>query len=194
MNRLKTACALAFALVVTGCAAPRSELRTVPGWSQTPFDLNGRVLASYDGRAFSSGLRWRHAAQRDEIWLLSPVGQTLAFMTAAADGATLVAADRKQYSAASVESLTREALGWEFPLSRLQYWVQGDAAPDSVPDAVERDASQRFIALTQDGWHIVFANYPPGQHGGLPRRLDLTSGAYEIRLIIDGWRPAPAAP
>jgi outer membrane lipoprotein LolB len=188
MRRFNTWCALAVTLAVAACAALAPDSRMTTAVSTTPFDLSGRVLVSYDGRAFSSGVRWQHAAQRDEIWLLSPVGQTLAYIVGDADGATLTGADQKQYRAASVESLTRQALGWELPLTRLQHWVQGKAAPGSEPGGVERDGNQRLTALTQDGWHIVFVNHPPEEQGGLPRRLNLLSGSQEIRLVIDGWR------
>jgi len=188
MSRLRSGCALAITLVVMGCAAPGPDTRPVAGEATTPFDLNGRVLVTYDGRAFSSGVRWSHAAQRDEIWLLSPVGQTLAYILSEAEGATLTAADQKEYRAASVEELTRSALGWELPLGRLRYWVLGETVSGSRADAVEVDSSRRLIALTQDGWRISIVHYPPTEHDGLPRRLDLASGAYQIRLVIDGWR------
>ena len=190
---LRTWCALAIAVAVSACATLAPESRVIPA-SSSPFDLSGRVLVSYDGHAFTSGVRWLHAAGRDEISLLSPAGQTLAYIVGEADGATLTGPDQKQYRAASVESLTREALGWELPLASLQHWVQGRAAPVATPDAVERDADQRLTVLTQNGWRIAFVNYPPAEHGGLPRRLDLSSGAQEIRLVIDGWRQAPLAP
>lgn len=192
LRALRTSCALAIAVIVAACAT-LPESPGVPA-SPSPFDLSGRVLVSYDGHAFSSGVRWLHAAERDEISLLSPAGQTLAYIAGEAGGATLTAADQRQYRAASVESLTREALGWELPLASLQYWVQGQPAPVGVPDAVERDAGGRLAALTQNGWRIVFVYYPPAEHGGLPRRLEMSSGAQEIRLVIDGWRQAPVAP
>ena len=192
MSALKTWCALAVTFGVAACAALAPDSRISE--SSTPFDMSARVVVSYDGRAFSSGVRWEHAGQRDEIWLLSPIGQTLAYITAGPDGATLTSADQKQYRATSVERLTREALGWELPLSRLQFWVQGKAVPGSTPGTVERDASERLTALTQDGWNIAFVNYPPDEHGGLPRRLVLGNGAQEIRLVIDAWRRNSNAP
>lgn len=192
LRALGTWCALAIAVIVAACAT-LPEPPVIPA-APAPFDLSGRVLVSYDGHAFSSGVRWLHAAGRDEISLLSPVGQTLAYIVGEADGATLTAADQKQYGAASVESLTRQALGWELPLASLQYWVQGQPAPFGAPGVADRDAGQRLTALTQNGWRIVFVNYPPAEHGGLPRRLDLSSGAQQIRLVIDGWRQAPLAP
>jgi outer membrane lipoprotein LolB len=179
------------ALLLSACAALAPESR-LP--AAAPFDLLGRVLVSYDGRAFSSNVRWQHTAQGDEIWLMSPAGQTLAHIIHADEGAVLTAADQQQYRAGSVESLTRRALGWELPLDRLQHWVRGQIAPGSVPDSLERDAGQRPVVLVQDGWRIAYVNYPPEQHNGLPRRLDLAGGAQTIRLVIDDWRSTIPAP
>lgn len=193
MKRITTWCVLAATLAVSACAT-MAPPREVPAAAATPFDLSGRVLVSYDGRAFSSSVRWQHAQQRDEIWLLSPVGQTLAYIDAGAAGATLTAADQTQYRAASVDNLTRQALGWELPLAHLQYWVRGEAAPFSAPEAVARDAETRITALTQDGWRIAFLYFPSAEHDGLPRRLDLVHGSNQIRLVIDGWRRDFVAP
>jgi len=187
MNRLQTASALAISLAVVGCTTLTRETQPSPAGA-VPFDLNGRVRVTYDGRAFSSGVRWRHGTQRDEIWLLSPVGQTLAYIASDAEGAKLTAADQKEYYAGSVEDLTHRALGWTLPLGPLRYWVVGQVAGGSTPVAAERDDSHRLIGLTQDGWRISFVNYPRQEHDGLPRRLDMSSGTYRIRLVIDGWR------
>ncbi|MDP3139065.1 MAG: lipoprotein insertase outer membrane protein LolB, partial [Burkholderiaceae bacterium] len=78
MKRIITWCMLAATLAVSACATMAPGPREISA-AATPFDLSGRVLVNYDGRAFSSSVRWQHAQQRDEIWLLSPVGQTLAY-------------------------------------------------------------------------------------------------------------------
>jgi outer membrane lipoprotein LolB len=151
------------------------------------------VAVNFDGRAFTSNLRWRHVAGREEVWLSTPLGQTLAHIQTDAAEATLTTADQQQYRAASVESLTRRALGWDLPLSRLTWWVRGEAVPGSAPAGTERDQRSRLTLLEQDGWRITYESYPPGEQGGLPRRLDLRSGAQEIRLLIDNWREIEAA-
>lgn len=164
-----------------------------PAASDAPFDLIGRVAVNFEGRSFSSSVRWLHAAGREEVWLMTPLGQTIAHIVSDDGGATLTSTDQKQYRAASVESLTRQALGWELPLARLTWWVRGEPVPGSRPAGAERDERGRLTFLDQDGWRIAFVNYPPGEHGGQPRRLDLKSAAQEIRFVIDGWRSADAA-
>jgi outer membrane lipoprotein LolB len=187
------ALALACVLLAAACTSVPFE-SGVPAAPSTPFDFSGRVRVSFDGRAFSSALRWQHAPGRDEIWLLSPVGQALAHIVGGGDGAVLTGADQRQYRAASVESLTRQALGWELPVTNLKYWVRGDVAPGSAADAVVRGADQRIARLEQDGWRVALSYYPAQEHEGLPRRLDLVGGSHEIRLVIDTWRGVASAP
>ena len=143
---------------------------------------------SYDGRAFSSGLRWQHTAERDELWLLTPAGQALAHIVGDADGATYTGSDRSEYRAGDIGSLIRRALGWEMPVTRLAWWVQGALAPGAVVQAVERDEHGRLAVLAQDGWRIAYAYEPPEERSSPLRRLELAGSSHEIRLVIDGWR------
>jgi outer membrane lipoprotein LolB len=179
--------ALVAAISLAACAITAPP----PATSDTPFDIVGRVAVNSAGRAFSSSVRWQHGAGREELWLLTPLGQTVAHIVSEPAGATLTTADQQQYRATSVETLTVKALGWELPLSRLTWWVRGEPVPGTVPGSAERDERSRLTVLDQDGWHVTFVNYPPAEHGGLPRRLDLKRGDQEIRFLIDTWREPP---
>ena len=185
------ALALVCTLLAAACATSPFDSRA-PATPATPFDLSARVAVRYDGQAFSSGLRWRHAAARDEIWLVSPVGQALVHIVDDGDGALLTSADKRQHRAASVEALTRQALGWELPVAHLKHWLRGAAVPGMATEALERDGAQRIVRLEQAGWRIVLGYEPPQDSKELPRRLDLSRGAHEIRLVIDAWRDEAA--
>lgn len=159
-----------------------------------PFDLLGRALVSYSEGAVTANVRWQHDAQRDEIWLMTPTGQTLAHIVDSKEGAVLTRADQQQFRADNVESLTRQGLGWALPLGLLQYWVRGAAAPGDAPSGVERDAAGRLIALTQNNWRVTFTYRSDGDGDGKAssvRRVDLKDGPNEIRFVIDTWREVP---
>ena len=180
--------ALAASMLLVSCAAlvPPSRAPVTP----VPFDLIGRVSVSYDERSFFSNVRWHHLPDRDEIWLLTPAGQTLARIVSDGDGATLTGADRSEYRGSDVENLTRQALGWELPLSYLGWWVQGQAAPDGAPQDVERNTEAQLVALSEGGWRVNLTWNPPGESQPRPRKIEATSGTNVIRLLIDGWRAA----
>jgi outer membrane lipoprotein LolB len=192
MIRIKSCAALAAAAALAGCAA--LEPSPPPAPPAPAFDLIGRVAVSYDGRAFSSGVRWQHTAERDELWLLTPAGQALAHIVGDAGGATFTGSDRSQYRAGDIGSLIRRALGWEMPVTRLAWWVQGELAPGAVVQAVERDQYGRLAVLAQEGWRIAYAYDPPEERGSPLRRLVLADGSSEIRLVIDGWRQDSVGP
>lgn len=174
----------AVVLLCAGCAM-LTPGANVP--AAEAFDILGRVLASSEGRAFSANFRWRHAAADNEIWLMSPVGQTLAHIAADSGAATLTTADQQEYRALSVEGLTRQALGWPLPLAQLQHWIRGGTVPDRAVAAVSRDARGRLSSLEQEGWSIRYI-WPETGDGLLPRQLELTQGGQRIRMVIDEWR------
>lgn len=155
------------------------------------FDILGRVLINGEGRAFSSGLRWRHDTTGDELWLMSPVGQTLAHIVADTAGAVLTTPDLLEYRERSVENLTRRALGWPLPLGGLRHWIRAVPIPDENPVVSNRDGSGRLQLLEQDGWSIRYS-YPDAPGAVLPRRIDLNRSGQQIRLVIDSWRNGEA--
>ena len=176
---------LAAAVLMAACATPLAPR------SPEAFDLLGRFLVTYRDGNVTANLRWEHAPAEDRIWLMTPTGQTLAQIVDSAGGATLTRADQKQYRAGSVESLTQQALGWPLPLALLQYWVKGRPAPSSKPESVEKGPAG-VTALTQNGWRVAIIYHGEGELAGRVRRLDLSDGVNEIRLVVDTWRDASA--
>ena len=152
------------------------------------FDLAGRVAVRFQDRGFSSAVQWKQQGGSDEIWLTAPLGQTIAHLQADAAGAILTTADQKQYRAGSIESLTRSALGWRFPVAGMRYWVLGQPAPGMALSAVERNDAGRIMRFTQDDWQVAF-NY--AATGPAPSRLEMVSSDASIRFVIDRWTPGP---
>jgi outer membrane lipoprotein LolB len=178
--------ALATVVVLSGCAALAPQEPALP--RAAAFDLLGRVAVRFEGRVFSSGVRWERQAARDELWLLTPVGQALAHIEAGASGATLTTAEGENYRAADVGSLTRRALGWELPLEPLGWWVQAAILPGGVIGEVVRDERGRLVRLAQDGWTITYTYPPAGEQPTRPQRVELARGGQQIRLVVDQWR------
>jgi outer membrane lipoprotein LolB len=180
MNSMFRCCAALCAALLVACAGtgPQQAARSVPA-----FELAGRIVVRYQERGFSSSLRWKQQNGGDEIWLTAPLGQTIAYLQADASGATLTNADQRQYRAASIESLTKSALGWRFPVSGMRNWVLGQPAPGAPPAAIERDEARRITRLKQDDWQIVF-NYANAE-ATRPSRIDVAGNDAEIRFAID---------
>ena len=174
-------------LLLAGCGTLKLAER-----DPRPFDLVGRVFVSYSGGAVTSNVRWQHQPAADEIWLMTPTGQTLAHIVDGPEGAILTRYDQKQFRSSSVETLTRQALGWALPLSLLQYWVRGAPAPGTRVEQERRGDDKRLLALSQDAWQIAFTYADEVSRATPVRRLQMNDGSNEIRFVIDTWRDVNA--
>jgi outer membrane lipoprotein LolB len=181
----------ALAVLVLALAACAGAPPRAPGAPAAPaFELEGRIAVRAGERAFTSQLRWRQSAARDDVWLLAPLGQTVAHLEGTADGAVLTTAEQRRYRAATIESLAQSALGWALPVEPLRFWVLGDVAPGPV-HFLERTAAGRLAVLEQDGWRVRFSYADAAPR---PSRLDLEREGAEIRIVIDALRLAQAQP
>lgn len=168
------------------CATPQSP-RPLPHSNVgiEAFSLSGRVAVKVSSRGYSSGLRWRHSAVDDFLKLISPVGIVLADIESTGAGVTLTGADKKVYRSENVQTLTREILGWDLPLSGLKHWVLGRVDPEAAVLEELRDARNRLTRLVQSAWQIDYLAY--AQDGALPASLSLTHGDLRLRLVVDRW-------
>jgi outer membrane lipoprotein LolB len=175
---------------LAGCATlPPPGVAPPPAPPQN-FELDGRVGVRHDDQGFNGGVRWIHDRGEDEVWLLSPLGQAVARVTARPGQVTLVTADRQTFQAADASRLTRDALGWELPLAGLRYWVAGFPQPGR-PATTRYGEAGRLERLLQDGWRIDYTEFTEAEGHALPRSLVAVREGLEIRLTVDRWRLAP---
>ena len=184
---------LVFLVFLSGCAATPELVRQsrpdrvrVASVEQVDaFQLSGRVGVKYDEQGFSGNLRWQHAAQRDEILILSPLGQGVAQIEQNAAGVVLTTAAQQRYQAQDAETLTEQVLGWRLPLAGMRYWVLGRAAPGKAE--MQLDELMRPKRLIQDGWQIDYLAYREADGLALPQKMTMHRDDLEMKLIIDDW-------
>lgn len=177
---------VAAALMLLGACATLPEPTDEPPATLEAFSLTGRLGVRHGDQGFSGGVRWTHTPGRDELWIVSPLGQAVAHVRGEADAVTLVTSEGQVHQAADAASLTRDVLGWELPLGGLAYWATGRLSPAS-PGQARYDSEGRLATLVQDGWEIRYLAYGKGDNPPLPRTLSASRGALEIRLTIDRW-------
>ncbi len=184
-------------LALAGCAteptarpaATSPELRALAGI--TEFDLSGRIAVRQGETGHYGNLRWLHNIYIDNVSLLSPLGQVVTQVTRDRDGFELTNSNQQRFRAPDAESLTQQVLGYTIPLAGLERWVLG--LPASGSEAIEEHAADnRLVALTQDGWRIVYLDYRPVSGYLLPSRITLQRDDLVIKLAIDDWRVGAA--
>lgn len=175
-----------FLLILGGCAAFSSVPETTSPLrdSLTAFSLEGRFSLRHEDKIYSGRLSWKHSGANNELLLASPFGQGLAEVMTSSSGARLITSDGKAYSAASVESLTDQVLGYPLPLALLADWVRGWSSGDGV---FEKDGYGRVLRSRHEDWTIEYGYNNDGAGEPPSRIFAQRVGGFELRLRIDEW-------
>lgn len=133
------------------------------------YALEGRLSVRQGEERHSARIAWRHESERDEIFVMTPLGQGVAELTRDAAGARLTTADRKELVAPDWESLSAQVFGFSLPLSDLPRWITGHAP------------------AADDGWRADYLDYDSAAADALPTLIELKRDDIELRLRVDEW-------
>jgi outer membrane lipoprotein LolB len=180
-----------FALTLAACVPQALErLRETgsPSPPQASFDIAGRLSARHGGDGLAANFRWRRADGRDELELVSPLGQTIARLTGEASHVRLETSDGQTSTASDWSALTTRGLGWPLPVDGLAFWIQG-AAREGSPATTELSDDGRVSVLRQDGWTVAYGAYTQNATGTWrPARIMLSYPDIELRIAVDTWQ------
>ena len=199
---------IAFTLAVSGCASlnqPSTPNAAVTSTSQREYhqaiDLSGRLSVRYqqDGKeqAVHGSFTWSQTSDHTIVTVLSPLGQTLATIDITPQQSTLHQAGQPLRTAADVDLLTAQTLGWPLPIAGLRDWLQGfgaDANGKRFNLSPASDSSASNIT-TADHWLLQYVGWQTvdgsgGVASSYPKRIDLSrnteqAGQVAIRIVID---------
>ena len=160
----------------------RVLLKALSAWQ-----LSGRVNVRYEGESHTPRIRWQqlNSEYTIRLWGTFNAGNTRivgrpGYVTMEHDGDVL--------TANSPEDLILQQLGYELPVSYLEFWIRGLPAPDSKAELTFNELNQ-LSEISQNGWTVI---YPaPRQYGALtlPRRVDVSrpEDAIALRFIGLSW-------
>ena len=157
----------------------RDQLQELDSW-----ELRGRVNVRYDNESHTPRIIWlqQNVDYNIRLWGTFNAGATEivgrpGFVTMENDGQTL--------SANSPEDLILEQLGYELPVSQLNYWIKGLPAPESEAQLVFNELNQ-LTTIQQADWTINLSDMRQYGALSLPRRVELTRPRNAIRLRFIG--------
>ena len=179
------------ALLLTSCAiAPpaeensdwnrqRNQLQALDSW-----ELRGRVNIRYDNESHTPRINWlqQNVEYHIRLWGTFNAGNTHII---GRPGYVTLEQGGDVVTANSPEDLILQKLGYELPVSYLEYWIKGLPAPESEAELWFNELNQ-LTSLVQAGWTVSFTD--PRQYGSisLPRRVELTRPENDIRLRFIG--------
>jgi len=181
------------AVCLSGCVtAPQGNV--TPSGPVDPQQLQnwratGRIGVSGEGGGGSGSFDWQQRANESDVQIRGPVGIGSVTLQLRGDPEQpqlrLQTGDQVLEADQALEELEAR-LGAAVPAGRLRYWMLGVAAPGehqwSEPDA------EGATVLQQDGWRIDYQRYSSEFGARVPVRMQASSGAAKVRIVIDRWR------
>ena len=191
LHRIALAPVLAAALAACASAPPaldtsdwtrqRTSLQDLDEWQ-----LRGRVNVRYENESHTPRILWQqqNSSYTIRLWGSFNAGSTR--ITGDAEGVSLES-DGEVRTADTPEDLILEQLGYELPVSHLEYWVRGLPAPRSEADLRFNELNQ-VREIRQDGWSVSYTD--PRRYGelSLPGAIDVVRSADDARLRFVGLR------
>ena len=142
-----------------------------------------------DGKneSLSGKFSWQQSAQRTDVSLATPLGQTIAQIEVTPGAARLTQGGQPARVATDIDTLSAEALGWPLPVSGLRDWLQGYAV--SGDGSRFRAAPGNERVTTRDGWRLHFVSWHDDAAAApQPKRIDAERSSGEpvaLRIVID---------
>jgi len=148
------------------------------------WQLQGRVNARYKNESHTPRIRWQQNDMEYTIrlWGTLNVGATL---ITGQPGFVTFEQGRETSTASTPEELILEHLGYELPVSQLNYWIKGLPTPDEEHQMVLGEFNQ-LVSLEQAGWRMSYEDYRLYGSYSLPRRIEMSRDENNIRLVFFG--------
>jgi outer membrane lipoprotein LolB len=157
----------------------RDQLQELESW-----ELRGRVNVRYDNESHTPRINWRqqNVEYRIRLWGTFNAGNTL---IVGRPGYVSLENDGETVDASSPEELILRQMGYELPISQLNYWIKGLPSPDSGFQLSFNELNQ-LTTIEQADWTINLSDMRQYGQVSLPRRVELTRARNDIRLRFIG--------
>lgn len=168
---------LSCCLLITACSGFPASSFDRPGQ-----EISGKVGVREESRHTTLFFRWLEQDNHYTIYLNNPLGQTELSLKGNRQQTTLLRADGTSMTATSPEALLKQATGWEFPLSNIRFWLQGETT--GTEELLETNADGLPQSFRTGPWLVTLEQYRPVDHHQLPHRLVLKQPNIEITLLV----------
>ena len=155
-------------------ARQRDQLQDLDSW-----ELRGRVNVRYDNESHTPRINWlqQNVEYHIRLWGTFNAGNTL---IVGRPGYVRLENDGETVDASSPEELILRQMGYELPVSQLNYWIKGLPSPESEAQLSFNELNQ-LTTIEQADWTINLSDMRQYGQISLPRRVELTRPRNDIR-------------
>ena len=171
----------------TGGAQQEKHLYRLGQW-----EAEGKIAIQMADDRESASFKWMQDKANYTVHLFGPFGQGTTWLRRTSRGVILESAKTGTHKASSAETLMEDVLGWQVPVSNLQFWLRGLPANKPKPDNLERDPTGFVNLLQQEGWQVAYSRHEHFNGWWLPTRIRAEREDLKLTVVIKRWRLADA--
>lgn len=160
----------------------RQALTAIRHWS-----FKGRAAVQRGNEGWSATLHWDQHEDAYRLRMIAPLGRGTYEVLKQNGGVSLIDPTNNVFKAGSPEELLAENLGWNLPISDIEFWVRGLLAPGPAPTQLDLDEGGLLKDFAVRGWRVSVLDYFWKDSIAMPRKLFINYGDMKIRLVISKW-------
>ncbi len=158
----------------------QAQLAAISHW-----EIQGVFSLNQPGQAVVANYNWLQSKAGYELRIHSALNLYTVLIKGNAQQVQLWRGDTLIANAKRPEELMLQQLGWELPVSNLQYWVRSLPAPG--PYKAHWDSWGRLSVLEQAGWKVAYQNYQSHQRSDFPTLIQLSRDNWHSKILIKRW-------
>jgi|SRR5690606_13175557 len=181
--------------LLAACATPpRMDAPVNDNWqvrrqlleNLTHWEFTGRIGVRDANESHSSRIRWQQNGDQYTINLWGTLNVGATEIKGGPEQVVLQQQNEPPLMADTPEQLVAEQLGYELPVSELNYWIRGipDPANSSTPQFSE---SNQLISLQQSGWQVQYLGYTNFGSESLPTRIRIEKPPLRLDFVRLDW-------
>lgn len=184
---LLSACTSLPTAQVADWQAHQASLAAVQQWT-----LRGRLNIRQNRQSETVNLNWQQAPQEFSIRMSGALGLGAVNLHGDQSGVTLEKSGEEPVLLPTLDAMSQDYLGYDFPAAYLLYWVRGLPAPGLQASNTTNDQNllQTLIQTDTSGqrWDLAFESYQAVDTLVLPKRIKMQSQGVQLTFLIDKWQ------
>lgn len=156
--------------------------------------IKGKAAIRSEQGSGTVSLFWSHNQDNNALKIIAPFGRGTLNIKADAKQATLIDAQGKTHSAATMKGLVWLKTGFEIPFDDLQKWMLGIAPNPDSPSLVISPQGQT-MGFVHDGWIVRYIGFSQqtidGKSQLLPKKIYLNNPSigekFSVKLAVRDW-------
>ena len=150
------------------------------------WNIRGAFSIIRNQKALLANYQWQQNGRYFTINIAGALNIAASVIQGRPGSVTLRQSATKVFHARSAEILMQQQLGWYVPVSYLQYWIRGIAAPGKYQARFDRYG--HLLWLRQLGWTITFSKFQTIRGIDLPKMLRLNRKNLKVKLVVKQWQ------